>query len=376
MPSETSLRIASAAGRLDAGWAVLSGADSVCYATGHAVPIETGASPFAGGPTLVIVGPDGTMHAVASNIEADAVSTSDVDYLTEYVGFSAGPREPYLQHYLEAVSAAIDATAMMDRAAVEPDSLPWPVAELLRERGIALVDGSGEFDHARMIKTSGQLEKLRESARIASLAQRKAVEIAAPGLTELELFSEIRRVVEAEAGERTAMAGDLLSGVDRTSRVAGWATRRPIESGDMIIADLAPRVSGYWADSCNTFVVGRASKDFARLYDLAARALQIGIDVALPGTPASVVDNAIRSVIAAEGFVFGHHAGHGIGTSVHEFPRIIPGEETPLEAGMGILLEPGGYQPGVGGVRREWMFEVTATGLVRLTDFEQSLESR
>ncbi|WP_375405440.1 M24 family metallopeptidase [uncultured Amnibacterium sp.] len=376
MSSLTSHRIAAAAARLDAGWSIVSGADSVCAASGHIVPIETGASPFAGGPSLAIVGPDGALHLVVSNLESAAAAATDADRVTEYIGFSADRPEPYLEHYAAAVSSVIEATGMRDRVAVEADSLPWSVGELLRTRGIAAVDGTAEFARARMIKAPAQLAALRRSAALAALAQHTAVAAAEPGMSELELFSTIRGAVESAAGERVAFAGDLLSGIERTSKVGGWATGRRIEADDMIVADLAPRVAGYWSDSCATFVVGRATDRFARLHALASTALHAGIDAAKPGVPVNEIDRVVRSTIAAEGFEYGHHTGHGIGTSVHEFPRIIPGEDTPLETGMVILLEPGVYEPGVGGVRLEWMFEVTDHGLERLTDFEHTLEPR
>ena len=260
--------------------------------------------------------------------------------------------------------------------AIEPQTLPATVADELRRRGVELVDGTGEFARARMIKTGDELTRLRESGRLAALAQRTAVQAAEPGMSELELFSRIRLAVESEAGERVAFAGDLLSGIERTSGIAGWATTRRIEAGDPVLADLAPRVDGYWSDSCNTFVVGRASAGMGRLHTLALSALRAGIDAAAPGVPVAVVDRAVRSVIADGGYSYGHHTGHSIGTSVHEFPRIIPGEPTQLEEGMVILLEPGVYDPAIGGVRLEWMFEVGRDGLICLTDFEHRLEAR
>jgi Xaa-Pro aminopeptidase len=70
------------------------------------------------------------------------------------------------------------------------------------------------------------------------------------------------------------------------------------------------------------------------------------------------------------------HNGHCIGTGPHESPRVVPGEETTIREGMVLMLEPGAYAPGVGGVRLEWMYLVTATGNEVLSGFEhvQSLE--
>ena len=39
-----------------------------------------------------------------------------------------------------------------------------------------------------------------------------------------------------------------------------------------------------------------------------------------------------------------HHSGHGVGTSYHEGPRITPYNDTILEPGMIIALEPAIYK--------------------------------
>jgi len=58
---------------------------------------------------------------------------------------------------------------------------------------------------------------------------------------------------------------------------------------------------------------------------------------------------------------------------VHEYPRLVPGETATIEPNMVLLLEPGAYASGIGGVRLEWMFLVTESGIERLSDFEHSL---
>ena len=67
------------------------------------------------------------------------------------------------------------------------------------------------------------------------------------------------------------------------------------------------------------------------------------------------------------------HLGHSIGTGVHEWPRIVPDQDVMLEPGMVLMLEPGAYEPEVGGVRLEWMYLVTATGNDVLSEFAHTL---
>jgi Xaa-Pro aminopeptidase len=176
--------------------------------------------------------------------------------------------------------------------------------------------------------------------------------------------------MELAAGGRVAVTGDLISGPDRTAACEGWPNDRVVEPGDAVIADLAPRVGGYWGDSCNTIVAGRPSEALQALHDVSLHALERAAEVMRPGVSAGDLDARVREVITAAGYTNLLHVGHSIGTDIHEFPRIVAEETAVLEPDMVLMIEPGAYVPGVGGVRLEWMFRVTRTGNEVLCPFE------
>jgi Xaa-Pro aminopeptidase len=74
-----------------------------------------------------------------------------------------------------------------------------------------------------------------------------------------------------------------------------------------------------------------------------------------PGAAGDAVDRVARSIIedAGHGPRFEHSLGHGVGLDVHELPLISPHDDSVLEAGMVVTIEPGVYLPGVAGVRIE-----------------------
>ncbi len=374
MPTDTSLRLAAELGSTNATWAVLTSADAVAYATAHPVPIEAGASPFAGGPDLALVDSEGRTALVVPNIEAPQAAEALADAVFDYSGFDIEVATDVHASYQAAVEAALEWLSPRGPAAIDPVTLPLTVESLVRHHTPTTIDGRRVLDRARKVKTERERQLLRESARMAALAQRTATSTATEGMAELDLFTAIRGAVEANSGARDAFIADLVTGVDRTSHVSGGPTPRRLEAGDPVIADLAPRVQGYWADSCNTFTVGAASDGLRRLHDLVTRALAAAVESAGPGVPVGEVDATVRRILAAQDLGYPHHTGHSIGTSVHEWPRIIPGETEPLEEGMVILLEPGAYATGVGGVRLERMYAVGPNGLEVLTDFPQQLE--
>ena len=69
---------------------------------------------------------------------------------------------------------------------------------------------------------------------------------------------------------------------------------------------------------------------------------------------------------AGYGERFIHRTGHGIGTTTHEPPYMIEGEEQPLVPGMCFSVEPGIYLAGNFGVRIEDIVAVTDDGGRRL----------
>jgi Xaa-Pro aminopeptidase len=94
-----------------------------------------------------------------------------------------------------------------------------------------------------------------------------------------------------------------------------------------------------------------------------------------PGVACQDIDRAARAVITDAGYgaQFIHRTGHGIGTTTHEPPYMIEGEEQALVPGMCFSVEPGIYLAGEFGVRIEDIVSVTDQGGRRLNNTEREL---
>ena len=352
----------------DADWAILSGADSISYALGYAPTVEIGLSPFAAGSMLGIVGSDGAAGILAMQGEA---TTPRDGIILRYEGYGSSQSAPASAAYADALTTLIKRLGVGGRIAIEPATHPQAAEQWLAagER----IDLTPGLRRQRMTKTAAEIQALHRCASIAAAGQWRLLEALTAGITELELFSEIRSAMESAAGARIAVGGDLVSGRERTAAIGGWPNTRRIEIGDAVISDLGPRVEGYWGDSCATVVLGPATDEQARLFHAAKEALDYAISEIRPGMTAETVHRKVLGMVQGAGFDYPHHTGHGIGASVHEHPRLCEGEQTVLRAGMVLMVEPGAYDPAIGGARTEWMLHLTETGCVPLSPFPLQL---
>lgn len=367
---ERTLRTATAGEESGADWLLLTAPDSVCYATGYAVPLETGPSPFQGGPPLALVARDGTTGLVVTNIEQPAARQGYADLVLDYEGFSDRLQPPLAANYVECVRRLIRELRAGGTVGIEEGSLPVLLVKAIENAFVSTVSVTSALTRARATKTAAEIQLLARAAELAAIGQRAALDRTAAGETELDAFARIRAAMENAHGARMPITGDYISGVERTAECEGWPNERVMKQGEPVICDLSPCANGYWGDSCNTLFIGDPPTQFLDLYRVAERAIAQAVESVKPGVSAAKVASEVARVIADAAYSNPLHIGHGIGTSFHEFPKIVPEEQAMLEPGMVLMMEPGAYRPGVGGARLEWMFEVTATGNRVLTDFE------
>lgn len=308
---------------------------TVAWLSGISPQIELGRSPFAL-PPVVLLEADGPPIAVLSDDHAAQARGRGCEVVS-YPGYTTAPLEP-LNNFLTALTGVIDGR----RVASEPAALPLALA------GTSVVDAADALRLARAVKDADEIAAIREAIRVTDAGQRAVRELAQPGRSEFEVWQGIQAVMEAAAGNRIPIAVDLLSG-PRTALVDGGPGHRSLKEGDLVLTDLLCRVDGYWSDSCATIAVGEPSAWSGDTHRRVAERLLRAIDSVRPGVLAADLDAAMRQDLE-----YPHHSGHGIGTSYHEEPRIVPSSPTVLEAGMVIALEPGSYGHNEG-VRLEWV---------------------
>ena len=141
-------------------------------------------------------------------------------------------------------------------------------------------------------------------------------------------------------------------------------TDRILEKGDLVTVDFGIMTDGYASDMTRTFLLGDVTEEKRRIYNSVKRAQAAGLAAAKAGMACSELDAVCRNIIEKDGYgeYFIHTTGHGLGTEIHEDPRIGKNSEAFLEAGMVVTIEPGIYIDGFGGARIEDTVVITDTG--------------
>ena len=230
----------------------------------------------------------------------------------------------------------------------------------------------GELIDLRRTKDADELAILKRGIEVTHACYARARDIIRPGISELEVYSELYRVAVEEAGERLpAMGNDFQS-----NSPGGPPRQRRIEAGELYILDLGVHLSGYFADSARTFAVsGEAGSLQQKAWGDLVRVFSIVEERVRPGVRCDALFQQVKEFLDIDwpGSFF-HHLGHGVGLSPHERPNLNPSWNQVFMEGDFFTVEPGLYEPELkAGIRLEENYLVTSDGVEKLTSFPLDL---
>lgn len=127
---------------------------------------------------------------------------------------------------------------------------------------------------------------------------------------------------------------------------------KKIQKGFCVV-DMGVRYGGYCSDMTRTIYIGKPTQKERQMYELVRRAQEDTVKLVKAGVPTKTLNSFCRSALGSLNKEFIHSLGHGVGTQVHEWPRVGSVEDVRLEENMVITIEPGVYRKGRYGIRIE-----------------------
>lgn len=228
------------------------------------------------------------------------------------------------------------------------------VQSLYASSGFELVDVSREVLHLRSIKSTAEVDRAAHVCGIASKAFARLPSFAGVGMTEREVVAEFRMELLRQGADHSPFIVSS-SGADGYDDIIMGPTDRVIDEGDLLIIDTGTVWQGYFCDFDRNWSFGdcsQATKDaYATVYD----ATEAGFAAAKPGNTTSDLYHAMWPIMQAGGALGNDvgRLGHGLGSDLTEWPSNTATDDTVLEVGMVMTLEPGmSYANGNGEVKQ------------------------
>jgi len=302
--------------------------------------------------------------------EKAEVLVTDFRYLTqvreEAPGFTVRRQE-------ESLWATVAATLQdlgLKRVGFEAEHLSvddfYKLKELLP--GEILTPAPGLVAKLRMIKDTGEIERIRQAVAVADAAWQEVLPTIRPGDAEQDVAWRLEEALHRLGASGTSFPTIVASG-SRSALPHGEAGDRQLMAGDLVVVDFGCVLHGYCSDMTRTVVVGEPTRRQQEIYHLVLQAQLAAIAGLRPQLTGREGDALARRVIEEAGYgeYFGHGLGHSLGLAIHENPRLSPRENTVLAPGMVLTVEPGVYLPDWGGIRIEDVVVITESGCEVLT---------
>ncbi|MFZ9652550.1 MAG: Xaa-Pro aminopeptidase [Steroidobacteraceae bacterium] len=223
----------------------------------------------------------------------------------------------------------------------------------------------------RLFKSRGEIELMREAARIAARAHVRAMRRCRPGMHEYEIQAEIEYEFRRARAEPSYLP--IVGGGANGCILHYRENESVLRSGELLLIDAGCEYECYASDITRTFPVnGKFSKPQRALYELVVAANLAAIAAVKPGNhwnaPHEVAVQVLTAGLVELGLLKGkvpaliksqayrrfymHKTGHWLGMDVHDVGDYKIGATwRALEPGMVLTIEPGLYiPPGTRGV--------------------------
>ena len=246
-------------------------------------------------------------------------------------------------------------------------------------------DVSKDLMQLRMIKSSEEIDVIKNGARIADIGAEEIVKHIKVGASELEIATVGRDKMEMEIAKTYPEAEYMdtwvwfQSGIN-TDGAHNPKTSRKLKSGDILSLNTFPMISGYYTALERTLFLNEINDASLKAWEANITVHKKGLELIKPGAKCSEICKELNDLFAQLGYLqyrtFGY--GHSFGVLSHFYGRESGLElrediHTVLEPNMVISMEPmimiPEGKPGAGGYREHDILIIKENGTENITKF-------
>jgi Xaa-Pro aminopeptidase len=256
------------------------------------------------------------------------------------------------------------------------DILPY---KLYRKfRSLKFQDISDIILEIRSIKEPKEIGRIKKACEITNHGIKFIGENLSEDITDKELGLILEQELIRKGADELSFPTILTSG-KRSALVHPYPSflDEKLQKG-LGLVDFGVRYRGYCSDVTIPFIRGKISVREEKIVQTVQEAYEKTIENLKVGVPTWKAHEIAETLIKKNGFVFKHSLGHGLGLELHDLPSIShkpkyedelkDWRETRFKENMVFTIEPGVYEPGIGGFRLENDFLMTKKGPKLLTN--------
>lgn len=209
------------------------------------------------------------------------------------------------------------------------------------------------------LRSAREIEKLRKAGKIVADVLCKLKEEIKPGVNTGYLDDIALEMAEMAGGvalfkgvespyAKADFPGAICASVNEEVVHGIPSYKRVLKEGDILSIDFGVKIDGYCGDAAITVGVGKVNSAKKKLMKITKKLLDIAIENSAPGVRWTSVAAKMASCAETAGFsVVTDFVGHGIGTEMHEEPKVpnfvsseLLREDIVLKEGMILAVEP------------------------------------
>jgi methionyl aminopeptidase len=209
------------------------------------------------------------------------------------------------------------------------------------------------------LRSSREIAMLRSAGSVVAEVLSKVQDIAKVGTSTAQLDELAAQITTSAGGQalfkgvespyaKQPFPGIICASINEQVVHGIPSSKVRLRDGDILSLDFGIKLAGYCGDAAVTFGVGTVSSDKQKLMDVTKELLDITIAKSAPGLKWSQIAGRMEACAKRAGFsIVKDFVGHGIGTEMHEDPKIpnfvskeLLKNDIILREGMILAVEP------------------------------------